>query len=476
MKKKIMLLVLCVAFCVGVMAGCGKSTEKENHLDMIWFGEAGTRNVEFFQNEFNEKIKEELGITISVEYLPWGAADQLQTMLASGDEIAFMMYGSHMNYVQKGYVAELDEAKINELCPDLLDARNGLDFSSASYQDKIYILPVGSQVFSGAGSNFLVRNDILNQVDWDYTDIKTYDDLMKACAAVHEAFPTLVINGGVKNTAFMSSFGKGQIWGVDNVAAVDETDPESDTVFNYFETEFFANYCREMKKWYDLGYTPDNASFSDSSQWNAGNALLRYGESKGMIEHTLAGVEGADVQYLVIDDNPNAMIYNFDWGWALSKAASDKADILMRLMNWIYASKDNYMFALYGVEGVDWEYAEDGSVNKLTDDLFFYDWQFKSFKYMDSESYDAEDWERYTSWDSKAYNSKKTGFVFDKTAVQAQDAAINAVVTEYVDRFCLGYENYDEMRNEFLDMLKEAGLEDYLAEYQKQFSEFMKNK
>lgn len=509
MKKniwvKLLCICLCICMCTGILAACGGQSDtneagnnavssttpaekvekpsKPVELRLAMFGDAGARNMEFWENEFNAKIKEELNITIEVDYFPWGDGyNTVQTMAASGEAFGFMWHPKQMaNSIQRGYLAELDMQKINELMPDLLNARQGLDFASCSYQGKVYAIPTGAQPWSAPLDNFWIRNDILNQVGWDYTQIETLEDLEEALAAVHEKFPDMVIgNSGFR--AYTSTYcTDGSIIKNDmgNFWTVDESDPDSDEVISFLETELFAEVCRQAERWQELGFYNENyldASYS-TTQWNAGNCVLRNGAASRLIDHELAGVEGADVRQLVLNNNPKIMYQNFDWAWAVSSAAQDQAEDYMRLFNWIYSSHDNFMFCMYGVEGVDWEYAEDGkTVNLLTSDTFFYDWMHNTTAYMDTTAYDPADLEEYLHWDDDAITSKTVGFVFDNSNVKAEEAALNAIYTEFIPRYQWGFESYDESFAEVLEMLKDAGLDTYLAEVQRQFSEFMANK
>jgi len=504
MRKKLLSQILCLCMGAGLLVGCGKSeatdtttkaeskvatatasakqekTEKEDpvHLRLVMYGDAGNRNMEFFENEFNERIKEDLNMTIEVEYLAWGEKAKMEAMLAAGEEFALMIYGDQVNYMKDGYLAEISEELIREKAPNLMNARMGLDFSSCKYQGTNYVIPVGAQVFSGAQDNFIVRNDILNKVGLDYTDIKTLDDLTSACLKVKEAFPEMESGTWVR---FPVNLEKGQTLdgkrgSEPDYIYTDHNQPDSDEIWAKFGSD---TYKRELEYFYEW----KNLGFYESEEWlvegtayaktafQTGNGLLRYGEPGRIIDHQLAGVEGADVQYLEIENNQAVMNYNYDWGWAISAEAEEYKEDLLRLIDWIYASKDNYTFALNGVEGVDWEYADDGkTIVSLTGDLFFYIWQHQTMYYQDSSAYDPEDWERYVTQDSKSIKSKLIGFVLDDTPVEVEKAAITAVVSEYENRWL--YDSYEEWAATVLPKLEEAGYQKYVDEVQRQVSEW----
>lgn len=499
MSKKLFSLILCLCISIGLLAGCGKndtsntasktesetvaSTEKEEeettepvHLRLVMYGEAGNRNMEFFENEFNERIKEDLNMTIEVDYLAWGEKAKMEAMLAAGEEFALMLYGDQVNFMKKGYLAEISEELIREKAPNLMNARMGLDFSSCKYQDTNYVIPVGAQVFSGAQDNFIIRNDILNKVGLDYKDIKTFDDLTAACVKVKEEFPEIEIGTWVRFPANLEEGDllDGKRGSEPDYIYTDHNAPDSDEIWGKFGSEKYKKELEQFYEWKALG-------FFESEEWlvekeayaktafQAGNGLLRYGEPGRIIDHQLAGVEGADVQYLEIENNQAVMNYNYDWGWAISAEADEYKEDLLRLIDWIYASKENYTFALNGVQGVDWDYAEDGkTIVSKTGDLFFYIWQHQTMYYQDSEAYDPEDWERYVTQDSKAINSKLIGFVLDETPIEVEKAALTAVVSEYENRWL--YDSYEEWAEVVLPKLEEAGYQKYIDEVQRQVS------
>jgi len=139
-----------------------------------------------------------------------------------------------------------------------------------------------------------------------------------------------------------------------------------------------------------------------------------------------------------------------------TEAINTEEPTMLRLLNWLYASKENYTFATMGVEGKDWEYAEDGvTITPLVTDEFFYTWQHKTMMFMDAESYDADDWNRYITQDSKSIPNKLIGFAFDSTPVQVEMAAMNAANSEHGN--WLLYNSYEEWADTFLTKLEEAG-------------------
>lgn len=524
-KKRVMSLLLCTAMAVTVLGGCGKQedvkpassgsdegaapveTEKEEDgqadqageevssdgmepvsLRIVMYGDAGSRNVEFFKNEFHEKVLADTNIDMKVDLVPWGGGgDQIMTMAAAGEGFAFMSTVSEgYAYINKGLTAVFEGAMFDELAPNYKAARMGRGFDCAKYKGDILTIPCGAYPSSAQNDNFAIRNDILNQVGWDVEQIKSYDDLMAAIAEVHAAYPSMTIMKGADNLfkGLISVAAPDGALIKDTpiaVCVVDESKPDSDEVISLLESDYFKNYCAVAKEWFELGYlTTENLTdpTAAAAAWDSGNCLMQYGNPYAVYDHVLNNVEEADVQYLKIDTLPNLLMSDSNSAWMFTKPEQDKVRDWVRFFDWMYASKENYMLCLYGVEGQDWQYREDGSVETLTQDAFFYPWMHQTLFYdeISTERFDAEEVDAFIHFDDGAIYSKKVGFAFDETPVAAESAKIAAIVSEKVKPIAWGVGDYEKDFPAVLEELKEAGLDKYVEEYQKQFSEFMSSK
>lgn len=128
---------------------------------------------------------------------------------------------------------------------------------------------------------------------------------------------------------------------------------------------------------------------------------------------------------------------------------------------------------VYGVEDKDYERDENGTITKLVTDNFFEDWFVSCTKYKQFDpSIPEEKVERYKHLDDDAQISKCMGFVFDSSNVTAEVAAITAVYDEYLKPMSKGLLDYDENIDMVIEKLKKAGIDKYVEEVQRQFSEF----
>ena len=79
-------------------------------------------------------------------------------------------------------------------------------------------------------------------------------------------------------------------------------------------------------------------------------------------------------------------------------------------------------------------------------------------------------WERMQAYNDGALASKAMGFVFDNSNVAAEYTALTNVYNEYQAQLELGFVDPDEVIPKMTERLKDAGLDDYIAEKQAQLN------
>ena len=108
MRKRAAALILSVVMTLGaVLTGCGSGGPQANSgsegrvsapreadgsgsgkevvsLRMSMYGDMTSRREEYFKKDFHEAVLNDLGIDLTVEFMPWGSDSTVATMLASG--------------------------------------------------------------------------------------------------------------------------------------------------------------------------------------------------------------------------------------------------------------------------------------------------------------------------------------------------------------------------------------------------------
>lgn len=250
---------------------------------------------------------------------------------------------------------------------------------------------------------------------------------------------------------------------------------KNDNVYSWYESEAFKAVSKFNAMLIEKGYAGKDY-FTDPEKavadWNAGNCFAKYGTASHVIENSFkATLPDAEIARIHITDAPYYSNMDFDWGMSISTADAENTENWLKLFNWMYKDQATYNFLVYGVEGKDYEFNADGTVNKLVSDVFWEDWFMMANCYQIYDpSVSKEAIEVYNNTDKDAILSKTAGFSFDSTPVSTEVALLKAAISEYMQPILLGYSDYDENFANALQQLKDAGLDAVIEEYQRQFS------
>ena len=146
----------------------------------------------------------------------------------------------------------------------------------------------------------------------------------------------------------------------------------------------------------------------------------------------------------------------------------------MKFLNWLYKNQENYLFCLYGPEGENYT-VEIGRI-VLKDDTFegyFYEWMFRNANYTMFTSDVTEDFiKMYDSWDDGAKTSDVIAFHFNNENVKEIETKINEIINQKFTPIECGFVDFDANYDAAIQELKAAGIDQYVAEVQKQLDAF----
>jgi putative aldouronate transport system substrate-binding protein len=163
---------------------------------------------------------------------------------------------------------------------------------------------------------------------------------------------------------------------------------------------------------------------------------------------------------------------------AISATAEDPESGL-KFLNWLYANKDNFNLWHMGIEGVHWD-RDDEYVTLTTDEngILLYWFETWMTGYIPYYSF-ARGTEQSVidMWTKEAPNrvySPMAGFIFDATPVASELASLQTEIIATFYPLKYGLVDWDTAYPRSLARLKDAGLDKYLAEYRRQFAEYIK--
>lgn len=485
MKARTMLILLVLLMAsVSVMTGCSDKKEGAAKLEtvtILYPGERSDRMSEFLDNEFAEKMAADLGLKVEVTFVPWAQYwEQKDIMLAANEPIDLYWDGlpDLSTIVNKKQAMVLDDL-IEEYGQDMLKVLPMEQLQGATIDGKIHGIPSAYAPSSAMYQLVAVRQDILEAVGM--TDLKTADDLKEFATRAKGKFPEMKGPADIIFKPLTRYFTDEQYnWiAVEDLVVFGE---ESKKAYSYYETEAFQEVAKFNHSMYDAGlYTEDlTIKYNErDSRMQTGLYLWvegSLGKEMEIVDAIKANAPDAEVKtYLLAEDKPRYV--TAAGGEVLGiPVNAPNPEGAMKFVNWIYKSQENYLFALYGVEGKDYEIV-DGRINKLTASEFFYEWMFRNQNYqLFGPSVAQESIDKYKSWDETAIRSDSLGFRFNNEKVKLIETALKEVAGKDLAAIRSGFVDFETEYPKAIEKLKAAGIDDYVAEIQRQLDEFLAGK
>lgn len=253
------------------------------------------------------------------------------------------------------------------------------------------------------------------------------------------------------------------------------------TIMNYYETEAFAENCRNAKEWYDRGFiNPDILTLTSdqiSSQRELGNWFVDDG-TPGSIALMAQNVEGLEPDDIVWYDYLGGNDPIRPYGTKNLNAvplASEHPEAAVKFFNWLYASQENYDLFCYGTEGVDYELGEDRTYTTILDPetnkvpYSTATWMVGNlnFSYLDG-TVPPDQNEHLYQVDEDAVNGIAANLTFDASPVQTELADVQTVISSVLLPMAWGITDYDSGIEAALEQLDAAGVDKVLDEFKNQ--------
>lgn len=467
-----------------VTSNGGNTKEEKKELEtltILYPGEESERMTEFLDNEFAEKMKEDLGLKVEMVFVPWAQYwEQKDIMLAAQEPIDLYWDGlpDLSTMVNKKQARELDDL-IAQYGQDMLKVLPQSQLDGATINGKIYGIPTAYAPSSGMFQLVCVRQDILEAVGM--TDLNTADDLKEFATRVKEQFPEMKGPADVIIKPLTRNFAEEQY----NFIAAQEMvvfGEESHKAYNYYATEAFQEVAKFNRSMYEAGlYTEDlTIKYNErDSRMQTGLYLWvegSLGKDMEIIDTVKANAPDARLKtYLLKEEEPRYITSAGGEVLCIPNTAPNPEGA-MKFLNWLYTSQENYLFALYGVEGKDYEIV-DGRINKISANDFFYEWMFRNQNYqLFGPEVEQEYIDSYLAWDDEALTSKSMGFRFNNENVKDIETRIAEVAGKDLLSIQCGFVDFETEYPKAMEKLKAAGMDEYVAEVQRQLDEFLASK
>lgn len=501
--KKILSLILATATCLACLSGCGSteapatsnastevaaSTENTQAAEsaaatgevekvvFLYPGDETDEMADFIKNQLNPKLAAEAGIELEIIYRSWDQYwEQKDVMLAAGQEID--LYWDALQDLStiynKGQCMAIDEL-MAEYAPDMLKVYPEGILQGGKIDGKTYSIPIAFGPSSGTQQFVCLRQDLLEAVGM--TEVKTAEDLKEFATKVADQFPEFRGPADPIFKPLTRYFAEEPFTFIatpDTVVYGESTKK----AYDYYETEAFEKVARYNESMYADGLYKDELT----TNYNERDSRMQQGlylwveGSIGKENEISAAVKSADpnavLKGYILNPDADRFVITCGTGDAVYVPASAKNPAgAMKFLNWLYKNQENYLFGLYGdkYEIVDGRLQlEEGFEGYL------YEWMFRNANYIVYTADVPEEFvEMASTWDDTAKTSDVIAFHFDNSNVKEIEASINEVVKQYAEPIWTGFQSFDDNYPAFMEKLKAAGIDEYVAEVNRQLDEY----
>lgn len=505
MKKflSVLLIALMLLPCLPVVA----SAEGEP-IEFNWFslnGAGGSLNYDAGMEAIQAKILEDTGINCKIHLISSDSFDtsMLAMKVAAGelDLISSnMSWNDWQTYIQKGILLPLDDL-LNEYGSNIYEQIDSKLWDAYKVNGTTYVIPV--QAPCPFYCSTWVRMDLLEKYGFEVPN--TVSELFDAISTVVANEPDLVGYTGGHISWYFNS-GALQYHPVDAEGNMTHMNADGTAMANYFPTSTgqcfwfddpnMVEYLEKVAEWYASG-TLDPEMFTTT--FDHANSLINQGRVIAMGQ---GGAQRRDenpeekwvnLSNLVNDFNGGATTwaYSYEVGMHIGIVSTTKyAEEMVKVVDWLCASEENWLLSNYGVEGVDWnwEEREDGTTyiqrTKTEDNNHTFsggpggiisniraDFQDSISKGYENAEATYEDSKRYmgapetlTWYNDDAFISYQP---IDSTVV----ADLTTIADEMLTKIVTGEIGAAEGVEQCLKMLKSAGYDEWYENQNRQYCE-----
>ncbi|MDR0656205.1 MAG: ABC transporter substrate-binding protein [Treponema sp.] len=443
---------------------------------------ADTPKVEAAINE--HLASKNLGIKIKV--MPMGMAEYLQRiplMLTSPAEPLdlfpmMVMAGMSINtHVQQGQVIPLDNL-VNQYGQELKKTVGDRYLDTVRINGELYGIPTLKDMARSTG--ILITREYVDKYQLDLSVVKKLEDFTPLFAKIKQAEPNFyplafAVAMDVALAVTLDNLGDyfGVLMGQDR------------KVVNLFESAEYRRTIAILRSWYQAGYIARDVAAkqeSQQSQVRAGTACAWMTSAKPGCDIEEAGSAGHEL-VLVRFRGPQAAtdaIAGVQWVIPHNARNPEKS---MQMINLLYTDPVLVNLLNYGIEGAHYVKNPDGSIrypDGITQETAGYvldmGWEVgNQFLLYVREGSPLDLWKQLQDFNNSAEFSPAMGFNFDNTPVLTQVAALTALAYQYQRSLETGSVDISVL-DEFNARLKQAGLDEVIAEKQRQLDAWFKAK
>ncbi len=448
-------------------------------------------NGDRIQEALNVIMREKAHAEIEFVYVQMSdLKTQLNLLLTGGDDsldlLSSFWYAGVGELVSNGQVMAIDDllASSGQGIQEIFEPYSEI-LDCGRVNGKLYGIP---SVCAWTCENcYLVMEDIVKDANIEFPEkIADLDELTPLLVKLKEAHPDKYFIAGSTSPYWIPK--TIDYLGDNNYLGV-ILDPENSTkIENFYESEYFLNFLENVKIWKENDLiSPDPMSNNTAVLGNL-SSKITYGvtgydynmkntvyeaEKQDSYDGPILGTQIGE-KYLT---SANASTYM----WHVTSFSKDP-EAAMRVLNVLYTDPEAANILMNGLEGVTYEIDENGQLeypegvtNHQEAGWFaMYNAARPNGFLCPTWNYSRPDaYELLKEDNANAIKSKALGFTPNLSSVADQYAACANVIAQYYAPIVNAVVDIDDTLPVFQQALRDAGIDDIIAEEQRQFDEWL---
>lgn len=427
----------------------------------------------------NDYIEPLIGVTIDITFVPYGSyLGKIHQILGSSEQLDLFITTSgeetHQLY-REGSLAPLNTL-LDQYAPDILPAvgkeylQGGCDPKTGEYFGittcRDYSLRTGIEY----------RKDLAQQYCLDMDAVHTLSDLTEIFAQIKELSPSVYPIGSASYYSNWDMLGDGL-----GVLMYSRMDTE---VVNLYETPEYESFLCLIREWYQSGYLYDTVTDPGTNAY--------YLRSDRIFSSFANGKPGFVVQeerylncpigFLPLEQDYISTDQLKAWMWAIPQNSKYQKEA-MKFLNLLYSDETVVNLWTYGLEGRHYELIDaEKNIAGFPEGMDFTTSGYPLFmgfacgnQYLSHiwEGDSPQIWQELQSFNDDAVRSNAFGFQYDDTAVKSEVTACSVIVEKYKDGFLHGIYDVETVLPQWIQELKNAGIDRIIAEKQRQLDRWL---
>ncbi len=445
-------------------------------VELTWYYGTGAQqpDQQVVEDAVNKYLKEKtsLNVTLHLNAVDFGSYDQkLNPMIAANEDMDILWTTAGWLLIYTSNVAKGSFLALDELLPKYAPKIANEMMPASFWEDvkypadqKIYAIP--NYQIAATAQGFVFQKELVDKYKFDITTVKKTADLEPFLKTLKENEPGIIplaFHGPRNPIDFGTDYKySSSIW-------YDKDDPF--TPVDLDKTPEKKAYWDLMHSWYDKGYLyQDLAIVKDfDALVKEGNIAVINdatfkpgGESELKVKFGGKDVvrqQMTDVSFTGVTATMNAISKN--------SKNPERALMLLELIN---TDKELYQLLCYGIVGTHYNVV-DGVYQAIEGSAYApgIDWVFgNQFNGLLRVGQPADLWEQTKRLNESAEVSPLYKFHFNADAMKTEEAAMNAVIDEYIPMLNFGVADPNVVVPKYLEALEKAGSLRFGEEVKKQ--------